>query len=445
MTDTTSTRPASGGRRSRVRLNVFAAMWLLVLLNFVDRAALSVSLPFISEDFDISPQEQGWLLGVFFWSYLLCQVPGGWLLDRYGPRRVIGVAGVMWGGMQALGGFATSSVLLVLSRLGLGVFEAPASPAAAKLNGSWLPPQERARGATFVDMAGALGAAVGGVVVTGLLSLTGDWRWAFIITGAVTVLVAVLIYRSLRDTPEDHPRVDAAELAHIRSEQDPADDDAPLPRLGDYARSTSWWGLWFGRLGWATVWWGLIGWTPVYLSSELGFDLAALGGGTFLVYGCGVVGQLVSGAATDRLRSRLSSPNAAVKSVLAVSGAGQVVALLSLLATDSPAGALTALSAAVFFNQMGGVYWAFPAWLAPKRQVGTVGGVMNVASSAGGGAAPVVMGYAIAAAGGGFGGAFAFLVAAGVLYLAGSMVIDFSRPLAVARTAGAPSSTAGSR
>jgi MFS transporter, ACS family, D-galactonate transporter len=84
----------------------------------------------------------------------------------------------------------------------------------------------------------------------------------------------------------------------------------------------------------------------------------------------------------------------------------------------------------VFFINFGGLYWAIPALLAPRPQVGTVGGVMNVASAGGGALAPIIMGFAIGAASGAYGGAFVFLGCAAVVYLVGSMIIDFERPIA---------------
>ena len=419
--------------RTSVRLRIFGLMWILVLLNFIDRSALSISLPFISKEYDITPAIQGWLLSSFFWTYLLFQLPGGWLLDRIGPRRVVSYAGAVWGLFQILGGLITGGGLLVVSRLGLGAAEAPVSPSAAKLNSSWLPSKERARGATFVDMAGAFGTAVGGLIVTGLIGFTGSWRAAFIITGILTVILSVLNFVAIRDTPEQHTRVNAAELDHIRDGLDPAlEAESPMaaPRLSDYARSSSFWGLWFGRLGWATVWWGIISWTPSYLSNSLHFSLAGLGWGTFFVYGVGVLGELLSGWATDHFRDRFRNWNLVMKVILAISGVGTVVSVLLVSTTHNGYVALVFLAMAVFFNQMGGIYWAMPAWLAPKRQVGTVGGVMNVASSLGGGIAPVAIGFAITAGSGSYTGAFVFLAFAGVVYLAGSMFIDFMRPLA---------------
>ncbi|WP_175414187.1 MFS transporter [Agrococcus sp. SGAir0287] len=421
-----------------MRWQIFAILWILVLLNFIDRATLSIAMPFIAEEFDLGPELQGVILGSFFWTYLLFQIPGGWLLDRFGPRAIVGGAGVVWGAFQLLGGLATGGIFLVLTRLGLGASEAPVFPAAAKLNAAWLPPKERARGATFVDAAGPFGSAVGGLVVVALIGALGDWRWAFIVTGGLTILVAALYWLYLRDTPQQHPGVGAPELARIEDETavvagTSSTATGPLPRAVDYLASRSFWGMMVGRLGWATIWWGIISWTPSYLSQALGFDLAALGWGTFLVYGSGVLGQLVAGFVADRWRAATTRYNVVMRTILGVSGVGTAVAIFAIPPVTDGIVALALLSTAVFFINFGGLYWTIPALLVPGPQVGRVGGVMNVASSGGGGLAPIVMGFAIGAAGGGFGGAFVFLGAAAVVYLVGSMLVDFERPLARAR------------
>lgn len=421
-------------KRTWVRVQIFSILWILVLLNFIDRATLSVAMPFIAEEFQMSPEMQGVLLGSFFWTYLIFQIPGGWLLDRFGPRKIVGGAGVIWGFFQLIAGFASSGLFLTFTRLGLGASEAPVFPAGAKLNANWLPAKERARGATFVDAAGPFGSAVGGLIVTLLIGVFGGWRMAFIITGAVTMLVAALYFFYLRDSPAQHKGVNAAELAHIQSDDASVETaNGPLPKASDYARSTSFWGLMLGRLGWATVWWGIISWTPSYLSSALGFDLAGLGWGTFLVYGMGVLGQLVAGVTADKWRQSTPRFNVVMKTIFGISGLGTAIAIFALPGvTDGPT-ALALLSTAVFFINFGGLYWAIPAWLAPKKQVGTVGGVMNVASSGGGALAPIVMGFAIGASGGSYAGSFVFLGVCATVYLLGSLLINFEKPLATAR------------
>lgn len=431
---TVTTHPTG---RSNARIKVFGALWVIILLNYIDRSTLAIGLPFISEELHITPEGKGWILGTFFWTYLVFQLPGGWLLDRVGPRKIISICGALWGLAQSAIGVATGAGSIGALRLALGAFEAPCAPAGSKLNANWLPASERARGATFIDMAGSFGTAVGGILVTTIIGVFGSWRWAFVVTGVLTIIAAVGYHLYVRDLPEQHAGVSKAELDHIRAQQvtdDVVNSYSPLPKWTDYARSVSFWGMWLGRLGWALVWWGVISWSPSFLREQMGFNLATLGWTTFVIYGMGVVGQLVAGALADRGRKANSNHNLVMKVLLAVSGVGMLLAMLSLLAIRNGYLAVVALSLAVFFINFGGLYWAIPAWLAPQKQVGTVGGTMNIASSAGGAIAPVIMGYFIAWTGG-YSGAFVFLTFCAALYLVGSMVINFKRPLAVVRTA----------
>lgn len=441
MTSSTSTHSRTSGPTHK-RFGIFLVLWLLVLLNYVDRSTLSIALPYMEEDLGLSADLQGWILSLFFWTYLVFQVPGGWLLDRFGPRKVVSIAGLLWGALQMGIGLLTSGAGLGLARLGLGAFEAPTAPSGAKVNRTWLAESERGRGATFVDMAGPFGSAVGGVLVTAVIGVFGSWRWAFFVTGGLTILLALAYWLYVRDTPEEHPGVNEAELAHIHG-QDSAqakeqvaaahrvvDEDAPLPRVVDYARSVSWWGFWLGRLGWATVWWGIISWTPSYLHQARDFDLMGLGGATFLIFGMGAVGQIVAGSLADWGRKRSRDYNKVMKAILVGSALAMVVTVFAIPAVPSATACLVMLALAVFFTNFGGLYWAIPAWLAPGPQVGKVGSVMNMASSLGGALAPVIMGYAIKAAGGSYSGAFIFLAAAAALYMLGSATINFRKPLA---------------
>jgi ACS family D-galactonate transporter-like MFS transporter len=421
---------------TNTRLKVFTFLWIIILLNYIDRSTLSIAIPYISEDLHITPEVKGWILGTFFWTYLLFQIPGGWLLDKFGPRKVVSICGTAWGILQALLGLVSSGFAMGALRLGLGAFEAPCAPAGSKLNANWLPPSERARGATFIDMAGSFGTAVGGVLVTFIIGHFGSWRWSFVFTGVLTVIIAAIYHVYVRDNPEEHSGVSPEELEHIRSEvvvDEIVDNDSELPTIHDYAVSKSFWGMWLGRLGWALVWWGIISWTPSYLKDVMNFDLATLGWSTFVIYGMGVVGQLVAGSLADKGRQANNNYNKTMKILLAVSGLGMLICMFSLLAITNGYVAIFALAMAVFFINFGGLYWAIPAWLAPKKQVGTVGGTMNIASSLGGAIAPVIMGYFIAWTGG-YSGSFIFLGCCAAVYLIGSMVIDFKKPLAVVRS-----------
>src|SRR6202049_970332 len=101
-TSSSGRNPAPVVTTSRVRWNIFLLMLLLVSINYIDRASLSVAMPLIAKEFDLDPARQGLLLSSFFWTYAFMQVPGGLLADRYKPRIVIASATIFWGAFQAI-------------------------------------------------------------------------------------------------------------------------------------------------------------------------------------------------------------------------------------------------------------------------------------------------------------------------------------------------------
>jgi len=105
----------------------------LYTVNGIDRISLSVCLPLISHEFALSATVQGLILSAFFWTYCGCQIPSGWLVDRWGGKRAIGIAARLWGAFQCLAAVATGGVTLLLTRVALGIFEAPYMPASGKL------------------------------------------------------------------------------------------------------------------------------------------------------------------------------------------------------------------------------------------------------------------------------------------------------------------------
>ena len=104
---------------------MFALVFVIVIVNFIDRASLSIAMPLIAAEFELSPAMQGLILSSFFWTYALAQIPGGWLLDRIGSRRVIAASTGLWGVFQAVAGGAVGGISLLFTRLGLGAAEHP--------------------------------------------------------------------------------------------------------------------------------------------------------------------------------------------------------------------------------------------------------------------------------------------------------------------------------
>ncbi|MGY2049711.1 MFS transporter [Methylobacterium sp. JK268] len=410
---------------TRVRWRIFAVVFALVVINLIDRTALSIAMPTIAREFDLSPTMQGVILSSFFWTYALLQVPGGWLIDRYGPRRLMAGATIAWGVFQSLAALATGGLSLLLSRLGLGAAEAPLFPAGAKLNAIWLSPQERGRGAVLMDSGSPLGAAFGGVIISFLILALESWRLAFLAAGLGTIALGALAWRTLRDDPALHPQVNAAEREIIRAAPAGARPVEAPPRIAP--RSLA--GLMLGRMAWAMINFGLLTWGPSYLAQARGFDLKQMGSATFVIFLSGMAGSLFAGFTADALFAR-GWPRAVVyRGMLGLSGLAIFVTFVALPQVANPVGAVALLSVTLFFLYWGSLYWSLPPLLAPAGKVGLVGGIMNFAGSASGIAVPIITGLILQATGA-YLAVLMFFAACALVYVAGTMLIAYPQPRA---------------
>ena len=427
--------PPEAVQRSSTRWRIFLLVLLLVSVNYIDRASLSVAMPIISKEFDIGPAMQGVIFSSFFWTYALMQVPGGWLADRHGPRVVIAGAAILWGAAQALAAFSTSAIGLLLARVGLGFAEGPTFPAGGKLNAVWLPPRERGRGAVLIDGGAPLGTALGGLIIAGLIGAFDSWRTAFVVAGIGTMLAGLFAYWYIRNSPREHPSANAVEVAYIESEH--AKEDAQFPPLPsgkgsplDFMRFGSFWGMVSGWSGFNLVFYGLVSWAPNYLAAERQFSLAAIGGATFIIFGAGFIGEITGGFLADYLKMRGVATNVVMRSILGVSGALTTVSVFGLTLVTSPVSAVVLLSSTLFFLRWGGLYWSIPATLTDRHRAGILGGMMNLFGNIMGILVPIIVGVIVQATGSYF-LALLFFTASGLLYCVSSLTIDYSRKLPV--------------
>lgn len=408
---------------SRVRWRIFAIIFGLTVINLVDRVSLSIAMPTIAHEFQLTPAIQGLILSSFFWAYALLQIPGGWLIDRYGPRRVIGWSTGLWGVFQTLAAFATGGLSLIFARVALGAAEAPLFPAGGKLNSLWLASSERGRGAVLMDCGGPLGVALGGLLIAYLIAVFGSWRTAFFIAGIATLAMAWLAWRYLRDDPAIHPGVNAAELARINEGRNTSVAQAAkagAQGLGIARRSLA--GILLGRASWAMVFFGLLTWGPSYLAQARGFDIKGIGAATFVIFLCGAAGSLVGGFLCDLLVRKGVRRGLAAKGLLSCSGLVALLAFLLLPQATDPYAAVALLSLTAFFLMWGSLYWSFPALLAAPARVGLIGGVMNLAGSLGGIAVPILVGLLLQHLGG-YPAVLGFFALCSGLFILGTLLI----------------------
>ncbi|WP_166366190.1 MFS transporter [Pseudomonas akapageensis] len=410
-------------RASRVRWRIFAIVFALTVINLIDRVSLSIAMPTIAGEFQLTPSLQGLILSSFFWAYALLQIPGGWLIDRYGPRRVISWSTGLWGAFQTLAAFATGGASLLLARVALGAAEAPLFPSGGKLNSLWLAPSERSRGAVLMDCGSPVGIALGGLIIAYLIAVLGSWRIAFFVAGIVTLAMTGLAWYYLRDDPARHPGVNERELDKInagRATSAAAAAKVPVKGLGIARRSLA--GILLGRASWAMVFFGLLTWGPSYLANARGFDIKGIGAATFVIFISGALGSICGGFLCDTLIRKGMRRGLAAKGLLSVSGIVALVAFMLLPTLQDPHAAVALLAMTAFFLMWGSLYWSFPALLAAPSRVGLVGGVMNMAGSVGGIAVPILVGVILQYFGG-YGGVLGFFALCSGVFILGTLLI----------------------
>lgn len=408
---------------THVRWKIFALLFLLVVINLIDRISLSIGMPTIAKEFNLSVAMQGVILSSFFWPYTLLQIPTGWLIDKFGSRKIITVSTLLWGIFQTLAAITTNGLSLLISRVALGGAEAPLFPAGAKLNSIWLASAERGRGAVIMDCGGPLGAALGGLIIAHLIILLGSWRWVFAIAGATTIILSFIAWYYLRDNPQQHPAINEAEIAkiHCGNLTEITKTLTPSNQRSDIASHTLA-AILAGRAAWAMIFFGLLTWGPTYLAVARHLNLIAIGNATFFIFMAGVIGSLSGGFLMDLL-VKLTFPQALVlKSLLLISGLITLLAFLALPALHNIWLAVSVLSIAAFFLMWGSLYWSLPPLLVVKEKVGVIAGIMNMAGSIGGISVPIIVGLLLQI-NGQYKIVLWFFALCSVIYMSGSFLI----------------------
>src|SRR6202163_1231808 len=201
----------SGTGPSRGRWYILLLITVIHLITYLDRVNISTAAPVISKEFGFDNIAMGYIFSAFVWAYALFQVPGGWLSDRFGARKVLGSIVAYWSIMTAVTCAAFSSTSFIVVRFLFGVGEAGAFPGATRAMQLWSPREERGFVQGITHSASRLGAAIAPPIVV-LIMTTLGWQAVFYICGAVGIVWSLLWYLAYRNFPEEHGLVNRAEL-----------------------------------------------------------------------------------------------------------------------------------------------------------------------------------------------------------------------------------------
>src|SRR3954453_19461590 len=387
--------------RGKLRWAVVGMCFLGVSINYLDRANLSIALPDITKEFGLSATVEGLILGAFFWTYALFQLPAGHFIDRLGARVTYGFAVAWWSVFTALTAVAGGAASLFGFRLGLGVGESASYPASAKVVSKWFPKRERAFASSIYDSGARFGRAVALPVVAALVAWLG-WRASFVITGALGIVWAVVWVVWYRE-PREKKGLSDDELAYIEAGGARGADDedneveglrgAPQVRWRELFTYRTIWGMMLGFFCLNFVIYFFITWFPTYLHDERGFSLLGTGFYGVIPALVAILGGWLGGITSDRIYDRTGDLNKARKTCL-VAGMlfSSVIALAVIVPSAAVALALLSVSYASLTFAAASV-WSLPADVAPTEgQVASIGGIQNFASNLAGVGSPFFVG-----------------------------------------------------
>lgn len=265
-------------RTRPVRYSVVLLAALAVFICYMDRVVISVAIIPMAGDFGWSPEEQGRVLSSFFVGYLLTQVAGGWLAERYGGKIVLGAGVLFWSAFTLLTPIAAAGGMLALlvTRVLMGVGEGVTFPSIYAMFGRWIPAQERSRGVGILWSMIPLGSVFALVATPWIVGRYG-WEMAFYAFGLIGFVWWAAWQRMATARPELHPRITAAELAEIHGSESDKAPDTPPPPLRLLLRTPAVWAIIVCHF---CANWGsyvLLAWMPTYINQGLGVDFAAVG------------------------------------------------------------------------------------------------------------------------------------------------------------------------
>lgn len=401
---------AAAPKRTRVRFLILLLIFLLTTINYADRSTFSIAGDAAQADLGLSPVQMGYILSAFAWAYVLGQIPGGALLDRFGTKLIYAIAIAVWSFFtltQGFSGFLTGGAIfagLFAMRFAVGLAESPSFPGNARLVAAWFPGSERGFASAVFNSAQYFSLVVFAPLM-GWLVHTYDWHSVFFVMGGLG-LFAAFVFWKLIHSPVEHPSINQAELDYIeagggliRMEEKVVKKSAfTWPNVKQVLSSRMLIGVFIGQYGINVLTYFFVTWFPIYLVQERGLNIMEAGFAAAAPALCGFVGGVLGGAISDWLLKKTGSLTIARKTPLLI---GMLLSALIIVCAyvDSSAIVLILMAVAFFGKGIASLGWAVVSDTSPKELVGVTGGIFNTFGNSAGIVTPIVIGYIVAATG----------------------------------------------
>ena len=418
------TRTQASPRVRRVQRSALTMLVVAGTLNYLDRSTLSIANPLIRQELGLSIADMGLLLSAFLWAYAFSQLPGGALVDRVGPHRLLAGGLGIWSLAQAAAGFVTSFWQFSIARVFLGIGEAPMFSSAVRVVRDWYSVRDRGLPTGIWNCTSSLGPAIAPPILT-VLMLSFGWRWMFIIMGLAGLAVAALWFLVYRDAAEY--AFEAEERRHLQEgEEAPVASRVTLREWGQLFRFRTTWGLILGFFGVVYMGWLYLAWLPGYFEIQRHMSIPKTGWVSAIPFAFGVLGSVGGGAIADRLMAAGFTPVNSRKVPVIIGLLG--MAGFTVVAAETPSNtiAVACISAALMFGACAsGMSWALASVAAPSNCTASLGAIQNFGGYLGGALAPTITGFIVQGT-----GSFtpALLVSAGIGLVSALMYLVVIRP-----------------
>ena len=359
-------------------------------ITYIDRVNVSTAASVFQRDLNLSNTQVGLVFSAFAYPYLIFQIIGGWVSDRFGARMTLTVSGVIWAGATIYMGLAGGLAAMLVARVLLGFGEGATFPTATRAMSDWTPAGKRAFAQGITHSCARLGNALTPPLVAWLVVLI-TWRGSFVILGLVSFVWVIAWAVYFRDNPGDHSGVTPQELKRL-----------PAPRPGMKKEPVPWLALTRRMLpvtlvyfcyGWML--WLFLAWIPSFFLHSYQRNLrdsALFSSGVF--FG-GVLGDALGGIVSDRIFARTGSRNKARRNLVVIGFLAALACTAPILFLHNVTWAAICLSLAFFFSEFTiGPMWAIPMDIAPQFS-GSASGLMNTGSALAAIVSPLVAGYVI--------------------------------------------------
>ncbi|KGF78614.1 glucarate transporter [Massilia sp. JS1662] len=407
---------------SRTRWGILAILFIVTTVNYADRASISIAGPEIRKALGLSPVEMGFIFSAFAWSYVAAQLPGGWLLDRFGSKITYFFSIFLWslftlltGGVGFVTGAAAVATLFVLRFL-VGAAEAPSFPGNSRITSAWFPTHERGLASALFNSAQYFATVLFAPIMGWLVHAFG-WESVFIVMGGLGIALA-FVWLKVIHGPKDHPSVSASELKYIeeggalvdldgagRNKQAPSVDT--LACVKELLGNRMLLGVYIGQYCINTLTYFFLTWFPVYLVQERHMTILKAGFVASLPAIAGFLGGVVGGTISDRLAKAGFSLSMSRK-VPIVCGMLLSMSMIACNYIDTDAVVVAVMALAFFGKGVGALGWAVVADTSPKEAGGLSGALFNTFGNIAGITTPIVIGYILQGTGS-FAGALVYV------------------------------------